>query len=248
MKKIVRLTENDLMRIVRRVIKENEDFRSDMEVNPLFEEIMDKIYEMFDDVHNANSLSDLEMIEKDAFYLASDIEDSDELSDNEKDELLDNLDGCLKMIEDMYRHFEEEEYGDMKRMDESRRNFRKNRMNEESTTGMESTMGKDPDHFGMYVKPAMIQAGFKLVDESKIDSSKMCKYYEGNCCKYFCYPNHNDGVNLFLDCSDSGWKYVVFYKTITKEFGWKIGTEAEVKKAAQDAVNYAISLKKQYFK
>lgn len=112
MKKVLKLTENDLIRIVKRVVKENKDFRSDMWVNPLFEEIMDEIYNMFDDINDANSISDLEMIEDDAIYLAKDIENSDEVSDNEKDELLDNLDGCFKLIEDMYRDFEEE--GDYK--------------------------------------------------------------------------------------------------------------------------------------
>jgi len=33
-----------------------------------------------------------------------------------------------------------------------------------------------------------------------------------------------------------------------KEFGWKTGTDAEVKKAATDAANYAIELKTKNFK
>ena len=36
MKKVVRLTESELIKIVKRVIKSNEDFRSDMCVNPVF--------------------------------------------------------------------------------------------------------------------------------------------------------------------------------------------------------------------
>jgi hypothetical protein len=84
-----------------------------------------------------------------------------------------------------------------------------------------------------------------MVDESKIGNLTMCKYYKGNCCKYFCYPNHNDGVNLSLNCSENGWHYVVFYKgnKMVKEF--KLG--ADVKQNAQDAVNYAIALKTKLF-
>ena len=43
MKKIVKLTENDLMRIVKKVIKENKDFRSGMGGNPVFEDFMNEI-------------------------------------------------------------------------------------------------------------------------------------------------------------------------------------------------------------
>jgi len=108
---------------------------------------------------------------------------------------------------------------------------------------------KDIDHFGSIVSPQMKEAGFRLVDESKAFSLPQCKYYNGNCCKYFCYPNHNNGVNLSLNCEDSGWYYVVYYKgnQMVKEFRFKTGTNEEVKMAAQNAVNYAISLKNKIF-
>jgi hypothetical protein len=110
--------------------------------------------------------------------------------------------------------------------------------------------GQDEDHFGKYVLPQMKAAGFKLVDESKSNPLTMCKHYNGNCCKYFAYPEHNNGVNLFLSCEDGGWKYVVYThpggKNL-KEFGWKTGTDQEVKSAAQNAVRYAIQLKNTMF-
>jgi len=41
------------------------------------------------------------------------------------------------------------------------------------------------------------------------------------------------------------WKYVVFQNgnKDLKEFQWKVGTDSEVSKCANDAVAYAISLK-----
>jgi len=114
----------------------------------------------------------------------------------------------------------------------------------ESTTAL--TGGGDIDHFGKIVKPLLDGAGFKWVGE-KAQYGQASGYADG----YYCYPNHNTGVNLFLDKPFTGaWKYVVYLapnKQI-KEFGWKNGTDAEVKKAATDAANYAIELKTKNFK
>ena len=106
-----------------------------------------------------------------------------------------------------------------------------------------SESGQDFDHFNKIVVPKMKAAGFKRVEEPAQPGTS--SYGTG----YFCYPDHNTGVNLFLNTSlYSPWKYVVYEKgnKNLKEFGWKIGTDAEVKKAALDAVNYAISLKEKY--
>ena len=112
MKKIVRLTENDLIKIVKRVIKENEDFRSDMGVSPVFEDIMNEIEKMYEDITYAESIKELEMIDRDLQYLYREIEMSEDLSDDEKDELIDNLDGCSQIADDMYSKFSEEEDDD----------------------------------------------------------------------------------------------------------------------------------------
>ena len=118
-------------------------------------------------------------------------------------------------------------------------------INEGVNTYQAMTTKKDFDHFNAVVVPGMKTAGFKRVNEPAQQGRS--SYGAG----YFCYPDHDKGVNLFLDTPlSSPWKYVVYYggnKGI-REFGWKTGTDAEVKKAATDAVNYAIQLKNQYFK
>jgi len=117
MKKIVRLTENDLMKIVKRVIKENEDFRSDMGVNPVFKEYVNEIKRMYKDVSDAKGIDELEMIERDIQYLYSEIEMSEDLSDDEKDKLGDSLDDFINLIDDMYSELEnteDEDYGTMR--------------------------------------------------------------------------------------------------------------------------------------
>ena len=116
-----------------------------------------------------------------------------------------------------------------------------NRINEE----MESVYDKyskegsqqDLDHFNKLVVPKMKSAGFKRVIEPAAPGTS--PYGAG----YFCYPDHNTGVNLFLSKPYSGsWKYVVYMapNKDLKEFGWKPG---EVAKSANDAIAYAISLK-----
>ena len=112
MKKIVKLTENDLMKIVKRVIKENEDFRSDMGVNPVFEDIMNEIEKMYEDITYANTIEELDMVEGDLQYLYNEIHMSEDLSDDEKDKLEDGLGDCMGLIDDMYSKFSEEEDDD----------------------------------------------------------------------------------------------------------------------------------------
>ena len=109
MKKVVRLTESELIKIVKRVIKENEDFRSDMGVNPVFEDIMNEIEKMYEDITYANTIEELDMVERDIRYLINDIHMSEDLSNDEKDELNDGLGDCMGLIDDMYSKFSEEE-------------------------------------------------------------------------------------------------------------------------------------------
>ena len=112
MKKIVRLTENDLIKIVKRVIKENEDFRSDMGVNPVFEDFMNEIEKMYEDITYANTIEELDMVERDLQYLYNEIHMSEDLSNDEKDKLNDSLGDCMGLIDDMYSKFSEEEDDD----------------------------------------------------------------------------------------------------------------------------------------
>ena len=107
MKKVVKLTENDLMRIVKKVIKENEDFRSGMGGNPVFEDFMNEIEKMYEDITYANTIEELDMVERDLQYLYSEIESSEDLSDDEKDELGGSLGDCMELIDDMYSELED---------------------------------------------------------------------------------------------------------------------------------------------
>jgi hypothetical protein len=105
--------------------------------------------------------------------------------------------------------------------------------------------GGDFDHFGKIIKPNLSAVGFKWVPVKPVHRKP--GYADG----YYCFPDHT-GVNLFLDKPLTGpWKYVVYNEgqenTTAKEFGWPKGTEAEVKKAANAAVDYAIFLKNDAF-
>ncbi len=110
MKKIVKLTESDLIKIVKRVIKENEDFRSGMGGNPVFEDIMNEIERMYNDISYANTIEELDMVEGDLQYLYNEIHMSEDLSDDEKDKLDDGLGECMGLIDDMYSELENDDY------------------------------------------------------------------------------------------------------------------------------------------
>ena len=112
MKKVVRLTENDLMRIVKKVIKENEDMR----YNSTFEDYMNEIEKMYEDITYAESIDELEMIERDLIHMYREIDMSKDLSDDEKNELDNNLNDCYGLIDDMYSeldNMEDEDYDNM---------------------------------------------------------------------------------------------------------------------------------------
>ena len=95
--------------------------------------------------------------------------------------------------------------------------------------------GGDYDHFGLMVKPQLIKAGFKYIDEPV--QAGMSSYGKG----YFAYPDHNTGVNLFLKSDLNGpWKYVVYYD------GNKGLKEFEMDSVKQ-AISYAISLKNKLY-
>ena len=118
------------------------------------------------------------------------------------------------------------------------------RINEEMESPYDKYSKEDSqeefDHFNKLVVPKMKAAGFKRVIEPVPAGSP--SYGSG----YFCFPDHSTGVNLFLSTSyTKPWKYVVFQNgnKDLKEFQWKVGTDSEVTKCANDAVAYAVSLK-----
>lgn len=116
-------------------------------------------------------------------------------------------------------------------------------LDEGKTTG---AVGGDFDHFGKIVKPLMDKAGFKWVQE-KYPPTIPSGYADG----YYCFPDHNSGINLFLDKSYTDpWKYVVFVgsgkPSNLKEFQWGKNYGDE-KKAAKAAAEYAIQLKEKKY-
>ena len=110
MKKIVKLTENDLMKIVKRVIKENEG----MGESEMFEIFRREIGDIFTNIEMVEHSSELEDLYMDLEYIANEVIDNeDKLSDEEYDMLMDDINICRENIEDMSYNFEDDEDDDM---------------------------------------------------------------------------------------------------------------------------------------
>ncbi len=112
MKKIVKLTENDLMKIVKRVIKENEG----MGESEMFEIFRSEIGDIFTNIEMVEHSSELEDLYMDLVYMENKIIDNkDKLSNKEYDMLMDNINICrenIEDIEDMSYNFEDGEEED----------------------------------------------------------------------------------------------------------------------------------------
>jgi len=109
MKKIVKLTENDLMKIVKRVIKENEG----MGESEMFEIFRREIGDIFTNIEMVEHSSELEDLYMDLVYMENEIIDNeDKLSDEEYDMLMDDINICRENIEDMSYNFEDDEEED----------------------------------------------------------------------------------------------------------------------------------------
>ena len=112
MKKIVKLTENDLMKIVKRVIKENEG----MGESEMFEIFRREIGDIFTNIEMVEHSSELEDLYMDLVYMENKIIDNkDKLSNKEYDMLMDNINICrenIEDIEDMSYNFEDGEEED----------------------------------------------------------------------------------------------------------------------------------------
>ena len=77
-----------------------------MGVSPVFEDIMNEIEKMYEDITYANTIEELDMVERDIRYLINDIHMSEDLSNDEKDKLDDSLGDCMGLIDDMYSELE----------------------------------------------------------------------------------------------------------------------------------------------
>jgi len=109
MKKIVKLTENDLMKIVKRVIKENEG----MGESEMFKIFRSEIGDIFTNIETVEHSSEFEDLYMDLVYMENKIIDNeDKLSDEEYDMLMDDINICRENIEDMSYNFEDGEEGD----------------------------------------------------------------------------------------------------------------------------------------
>ena len=112
MKKVVKLTENDLMKIVKRVIKENED----MGESDTFKNFRSEIGNIFTNIEMVEHSSELEDLYMDLVYMENKIIDNkDKLSNKEYDMLMDNINICrenIEDIEDMSYNFEDGEEED----------------------------------------------------------------------------------------------------------------------------------------
>ena len=112
MKKVIRLTENDLMKIVKRVIKENKD----MGESEMFEIFRSEIGNIFTNIKTVEDSSELEYLYMDLSYIENEIiNNMDKLSDKEYDMLMHDINVYKKNIKYMFDDFEdgEEEYDDI---------------------------------------------------------------------------------------------------------------------------------------
>jgi hypothetical protein len=102
------------------------------------------------------------------------------------------------------------------------------------------------DYWNKLIVPILTKEGFKLVDETKILGGQKCPYA---CCKYFAYPNHSSGVNLFLDCgndpSRNPWKLTVYYQGNKGVKSFDVASNSQ--QAAGKAVDYALALKNKLY-
>jgi molecular chaperone GrpE (heat shock protein) len=85
MKKIVRLTERDLTKLVKKVIKEDEDSFMD------YEEKLNELKSRLNDIENELE-SRLNDIEEELLQMEEDINNEDNLDDDEKEDLIDYVD------------------------------------------------------------------------------------------------------------------------------------------------------------
>jgi len=87
MKKIVRLTERDLTRLVKKIIKE------DVYVYMDYEERLDKMKNILDDIEILDNPDEIEMelkhIRRELYSIENDIDRDNDLNDEEKGDLLD---------------------------------------------------------------------------------------------------------------------------------------------------------------
>ena len=107
MVKITRLTESDINRIVKKVIKEQDEIYSGKDA---IEKQIDYYYEIFNNP-DLNS-EDLEELHGDIMGFIYELETLDELSDEELDEYVEDLVTLLDSIEDEMRHVENGEEED----------------------------------------------------------------------------------------------------------------------------------------
>jgi len=114
MKKI-KLTESDLIRLIEKVIKENEFSFADGEPNEIFEEYYDEIVETCNSME-IETMEDVDAYYENLEYLLNSIYKEEELNEDEKLELTDLLSDCYKVLEDYERELNdnEEDFGTMR--------------------------------------------------------------------------------------------------------------------------------------
>lgn len=108
--KTIKLTESDLVKLIKRVIKE-QSFASgsDDPGNEVFEEYYEMINQMYEEIGGIDNLDDLEYM-KDNFYgLAQSISRDEDLNDDEAEELIDLCGDALKFLEDMEYDFDNDD-------------------------------------------------------------------------------------------------------------------------------------------
>ncbi len=106
MKKRIKLTERELINIIKRVIKE-QSFASgsDDPGNEVFEEYYETILQMYDEFGRIENSDDLEYMIESFYGLTDSISRDEDLNDDEADELIGLCSDALKALEDMESDF-----------------------------------------------------------------------------------------------------------------------------------------------
>lgn len=108
--KTMKLTESDLVKLIKTVIKEQSFVSgSDDPGNEVFEEYYEMIIQMYDEIGGIDNLDDLEYMIDNFYGLAKSISRDEDLNDDEAEELIGMCSDVIRQLEDMEYDFDNDD-------------------------------------------------------------------------------------------------------------------------------------------